>query len=210
MVVPALMMVVVRRANLGIERRVDRSETRAEAGRHLLQHVIAPDAKPVAHDLHIGMAIAEVPSEPNERQWRLRRHLDQRLGLTRDPHDPAVIEHEPIAVAQGLRPCEVEQEHGTPLAGEHDPPPLAVAGIEHDAVDGDPVPRSHAPDGGHAPHPGLPFAINLFHPICRTVTFLHKQRARRADLHTATSDITGAEYLRGLRELALPRWAIHL
>ena len=66
---------------------------------------------------------------------RLRGDLDQRLRLAGDTHDRAVVEHEPVAVAQHHRPAAVEQELGAPLAGEHDAPAMALVGIEHDAVD---------------------------------------------------------------------------
>ena len=40
---------------------------------HLLQHVIAADADPVADDLHVGVAVAEVPCEPHEAERRSPR-----------------------------------------------------------------------------------------------------------------------------------------
>ena len=42
---------------------------------------------------------------------------------------------QPVAVAQAHRLREVEQELDALLAGQHDAPPIAVAGVEHDAVD---------------------------------------------------------------------------
>ena len=63
-----------------------------------------------------------------------RRDLDQRLGRAGDQHHRAVVEHQAVAVAQRDRLGEVEQQLGAALAGEHDAPAVAVAGIEHDAV----------------------------------------------------------------------------
>ena len=70
-----------------------------------------------------------------------RRDLDQRLRLADDPHDRAVVEHQPVAVAQhrGLR--QVEQEARAGLAGHDQTAAVAVVGGEHDAVD-EAAPRS--------------------------------------------------------------------
>ena len=54
------------RARLRIERRFDRRQLRAEPAQHLFQHVIAADAELVADDLHVGVAVADVPGEPHE------------------------------------------------------------------------------------------------------------------------------------------------
>src|SRR4051794_41776953 len=43
-------------ALLGIERRFDRSELRAQARQHRLDHMIAADAQLLSHDLHLDMA----------------------------------------------------------------------------------------------------------------------------------------------------------
>ncbi len=51
-------------------------------------------------------------------------------------HDGAVIEQQTVAVAQRHGLFEIEQEFGALLAGEHDAPAGAVAGVEHDAVGG--------------------------------------------------------------------------
>ena len=51
------------------------------------------------------------------------------------------------------RLLEIEQEFGALLAGQHDAPPVAVAGVEHDAVaGGDRVPFAGVLDRCHAVH----------------------------------------------------------
>ena len=125
----------MRRACLRIERRVDRRDRGAEARRHLLQHVIAPDAQPVADDLHVGVAVAEMPGELHQRERRPRRDLGQRLGLSGHQHDPAIVEHDAVAVAQRDRLVEIQQELRAPLALEHDAAAMPVACIEHDEID---------------------------------------------------------------------------
>ena len=140
-------------AGFRIERRLDRRHRGAETRRHLLQHVIAADAEPVADDLHVGVAVAEMPGEPHQRERRPRRDLDQRLGLPGHQHDAAVVEHDAVAVAQRHRLVEVEQELGAALALEHDAAAMAVAGIEHHAVDrGGGIPEAGPADGPAALH----------------------------------------------------------
>ncbi len=65
-----------------------------------------------------------------------RRDLDQRLRLGDHGDDGPVIAHKPVAVLQRRRFRQIEQKLRAVLAGEHDPPPIAPVGVEHDAVDG--------------------------------------------------------------------------
>src|SRR5262249_17212447 len=51
---------------LRVERRLDRGEPRAEAAQHVFQHPIAPDAQRVAHHLHLGVTVADVPGKAGE------------------------------------------------------------------------------------------------------------------------------------------------
>jgi mannose-6-phosphate isomerase-like protein (cupin superfamily) len=148
-----LVSMMVRRARLWIERRVDGRHSCAKTRHHLLQHMIAPDADAVAGDLHIGVAVAEVPSEPNEFKRRPRRDFGERLGLSGDQNDATVIEHDAVAVAQCHRLVEVEQEFGAALAAEPDAAAMPVAGIEHDDVGSIRwIPEARAADGPAALH----------------------------------------------------------
>ena len=74
--------------------------------------MIAADAELLFRDLHVGMAVAEMPDEPHNFQRPRRRNLDQRLGLAGDQHDRAVVKQQAVAIAKGGRPVEVEQEFG--------------------------------------------------------------------------------------------------
>ena len=63
MAVPVPLMMIVSAA-LGVEWRLDRHEPRAKPAQHVFDDVIAPDAQPLARDLHVDMPIADMPSEP--------------------------------------------------------------------------------------------------------------------------------------------------
>ena len=62
MIVP---MMPLRRGRFRVERRIERRELCAEAAQHVLQHVVAPDADFIAGDLHVGVAVAEMPGQPH-------------------------------------------------------------------------------------------------------------------------------------------------
>ena len=122
-------------AGLGLERRLDCGEMRAKAAQHLFQHAIPPDAQPLAHDLNIGVTVADMPGEPRKLPRIGRHDLDQRLALAGNQDDGAVVEHEAVAVVQHGRVRKVEQDLCAPLAGQDHAATMALIGIEHHPVD---------------------------------------------------------------------------
>jgi hypothetical protein len=97
--------------------------------------MVAPDAQPVADDLHVEMPVADMPGEPRQFARIGRRDLDQRLRPAGDAHHSAIVEKEAVAVAQCRRLRQVEQELGAALAGEDDAAAMALLRIERDAID---------------------------------------------------------------------------
>ena len=85
--IAVVMVLVCIGAGLRFEYRFDRIELRAEAAQHLFQHVVAPDAQPIADHLNIGVAISDLPGEPGELLRAIRRDLNKRLALSGDAHD---------------------------------------------------------------------------------------------------------------------------
>jgi hypothetical protein len=120
---------------LGIERRLDRGQARAEPAQHVLEHVIAPNPQRITHRLHVGMAIADVPSQTRQLVRARRRYLHQRLGLADDKNDRTVLEHEAVAVFQrgGMR--QVKQNSGPAFPGENDPATMPFISIENHTID---------------------------------------------------------------------------
>jgi hypothetical protein len=153
------------RLHFRIERRFDGVERGAEPAQHILQHVIAPDAQPVADDLHIGVAVAEMPGEAHGVERAGRRDFDELLGLARHQHDRAIVQQLSVAIAQGHGLSEIAQEFGALLALKHDTPTVAVAGVEHDVVArACRVPLATTLNPGHTFHASLPIrkAVSLF------------------------------------------------
>jgi hypothetical protein len=121
-------------AGLGLERGLYSGKMRAEAAQHLFQHAIPPDAQPLAHDLNIGVAVADVPGEARKLLRTNRRDLDQRLALAGNQDDGTVVEHEAVAIVQHGRMWQIEQELYAALGGQHHAATMAPVGIEHHPV----------------------------------------------------------------------------
>jgi hypothetical protein len=151
MMMMALVMVVG--AALGIKRRFDRLKPGTEAAQHILDHMIAPDAQPLADDLHVDVTITDVPRKARQIVGVGGGDFDERLGPADHADDRAVVEHETVAVAErgGLR--QIEQKFGAALTAQHHPPAMALMRIEEDGVDGARfIPVSGGFDGARALH----------------------------------------------------------
>ena len=121
-------------AVLGFEHRIDRVDRRTETGQHRFEHMITADAQLVADDLHLRVAVAEMPGEPRERGRVGGSDFDQRLRLAVDAHDRSVIEHETVSVLQADRYRQIEQKPRALHAGQHDAAAMALIGVEHDGI----------------------------------------------------------------------------
>jgi hypothetical protein len=123
------------RALLRIKRRVEGSEQRPEPPQHVLDHMIAANTQPVAHDLHLDVPVADVPGESRQRMAVGSDDFDQRLGTADDPHDAAIVEQKTVAVAQSDDLRQVEQKSRPVLAGQDDPAALPLMRIEQNLID---------------------------------------------------------------------------
>src|SRR5712691_10252014 len=65
-VMPAIVIMAVISAALGLERRLDGGELRTEPKEHLLKHMIAADAQAITGHLHLRVPVAEVPGEARQ------------------------------------------------------------------------------------------------------------------------------------------------
>jgi hypothetical protein len=78
-------------------------------------------------------------ARPHEIERRPGVDLDQPFSLPGHHDDRSIIQLQPVTVAQRDRLLEIEQQPRAFLSCQHDAPPLAVVGIEHDAVDASPA-----------------------------------------------------------------------
>src|SRR4029079_18220505 len=163
-----MIMLVMRRARLRVKRRIDCRDRGAEARRHLLQHVIAPNAQPLADDLHVGVAVAEMPGKLHECERRPGAHLRQVFGLAGNQHDPTIVEHDAVAVAQRHGLVEVQQEFRSAFTLQHNAAAMPVARVEHDEVGRVGwIPEASAANSPAALHGCLPSAHNGADKIVR-------------------------------------------
>jgi hypothetical protein len=79
--VAAIVMIMRIGAALRLKGGLDGVELRAEPRQHVFQNAVAPHPQPAAHDLHFGVAVAEMPGEAREGGGVLRRDFHQRLGF---------------------------------------------------------------------------------------------------------------------------------
>jgi hypothetical protein len=140
-----------RRRDIGaafrIERRLDRSDLRAEPARHILDHMIAPDAQALAEELGLQMAIAEMPGEAHERGRIGAADFGELFGRRDHFDDAAVVQFEPIARAQHHRLWKVEQKGEAAHACHGDPAPIALVIVEDDRIGGLARPGAGGTDG---------------------------------------------------------------
>lgn len=138
-----------------IERRFDGRHRGAEAFQHRLDDMVAADAQPLAEKFGRQMTVAEMPGDPHEMGGVAGRYLGQRLRRRLDGDDAAVLEQQPVAMAQRNRIRQVEQEGCAALGRHRDAPAMAGVEIEDDGVDSRLGPQAGGIDGDGADHVSL-------------------------------------------------------
>lgn len=119
-----------------IERSLDGRDRGAEAFQHGLDDMVSADAQLLAEKFGRQVAVAEMPGDPHEMGGVAGRHLGQRLRRRLDGDDAAVLEQQPVAMAQRNRVRQVEQEGRAAFGRHRDAPAMAGVEIEDDGVDG--------------------------------------------------------------------------
>ena len=122
------------RSALGIERRFDGDDARAEAAHHLLDDMIAADTQAFADDLRRQMPVAEMPGDTHKVMWIGAANLHQRFGCRHHLNQPPVFQDKRIAAAQRHGFFQVQQELQSTRAGHRHPPPVPVVEIKHDGI----------------------------------------------------------------------------
>jgi hypothetical protein len=142
------------RAAFRLERLVDVPYSRPEAAHHFLDHMVAADEQPVGEDRRRQMTVADVPGDARERRRVAGGDLGQRLR--RGPHrdDPTILEDERIAVAKHGCLRQIEQELGTALAAQSDPPAMPQIMIEENGIVGGVRTRRTGHETRDTDHPG--------------------------------------------------------
>ena len=122
------------RPTLGIERRLDLDDARAQSLHHRLDDVIPADAQAFWHDLGRQMAVAEMPGDPDQMQGIGAADFEQRLRGRHHLDQPSVFQDQRITAAQRNRVFKIEQKLEPARARHRHPPPVPVVEIEHDGI----------------------------------------------------------------------------
>jgi hypothetical protein len=110
-------VMVAVRAAFGLKGGLQPDQRRAEAAKHVFDHMIRPNPKTVAADLGRHMAVAEMPRESHE-LTRLRvSDVDDRLGRRANDEPRPVIELHAVSVGHRDRGGQIQQ-HLVVLIGD--------------------------------------------------------------------------------------------
>lgn len=142
------------RSTLGIERRFNDDHTRAEAAHHVLDHMIAADAKALADDLCRQVTIPKMPGDPHQMMRIGAADLHQRFGRRDHLDESPVFQHQGIAAAQGHGFLQVQQEFQPSRTGHGHAAPVPVVETEDHRV-GSPGPTAGRANLRRADHDGV-------------------------------------------------------
>ena len=140
MVMTVLVIVAVNRrggdigAALGIEWRFDLDHAGAEAPRHVLDDMVAPDAQTLFQQFGWQMAVAEMPGDPHQRGGVGAAEFRQFFGRGDHFDDAPVVQRQAVARAQHHRFGQVEQKGEAAHAGHCDAASIAIVIVEDDRV----------------------------------------------------------------------------
>jgi hypothetical protein len=141
-------------AALGIERRLDGDDAGPEPARHILDHMIAPDAQAFLHQFGRQMAIAEMPGDPDQGGGIGAPNFGQWFGGGDDFDDAPVVERQTVAGPQHHGVRQVEQEGEAAHSGHRHATAVAVVIIENDRVSRFPGPGAGGTNGMSVLHGG--------------------------------------------------------
>lgn len=155
-------------AALRIERRFDFDDRGAKPAHHVLDHMIAPDAKPSGCDLRLQMPVAEMPSDAHQVMRIVAADFGQRLRRRDDFDEAAILERQRITAAKRYRRFQIEQEFKSTRSHHREPPAMTVVKIKHNGIGGRLRPAMLRLNLGRADH-AKPFTCHILsHVLLRT------------------------------------------
>jgi hypothetical protein len=118
-----------------IERRLDLDHAGTEFGRHVGDDVVAPNPQVFGKQLCRQMPIAEMPGNARQMQRIGATNFEQGLRRGKDLNQPAVLQHQRIAVTQERGVGKVEQERQAARSGHRLTAAVPIIIIEHHTID---------------------------------------------------------------------------
>ena len=116
------------RAAFGLKRSFAFSENCAEAGKHLFDHMVRPDAKGFMSNLRRQMTIAEMPCKAHKLARIFMPHLDNRLCGRLNHEPPPIVKLHTISIGHSDGLWKIEKDI-LPLI-RREPNPASMPGIE--------------------------------------------------------------------------------
>jgi hypothetical protein len=107
-------------AALGLERRFDSRQLRAQAAQHLLDHMVGPDAKSMVANLSRQVPVSQVPGQAHELAGILVPDFGDLFRGSLDHQPPAVFELHTISVSHGHSFGKVEKDVLACVQGQAD------------------------------------------------------------------------------------------
>jgi hypothetical protein len=98
--------------------------------------VVAADQDAVCQDLGRQMAVADLPGQGQQMAGVMAAHFVKRFRRSADLDDAAIVEDEPVAMAQQPRLGEVEQELDAVVGDHLHAPPVARGLVQRDGARG--------------------------------------------------------------------------
>ena len=138
-IVVVVMMVVMAPhicTGFGIERRLDFVHMASQVFDHIANYVIGANADAVVQQLHRQVAVAEVPCDPHKLAFLVRMNLQQFLRLGADLYHAAVVQREPVAMAQPHCLRQIEHDFGPCFGTEQDAAAVASVVVDQDTMGG--------------------------------------------------------------------------
>jgi hypothetical protein len=105
-------------AALRLKRCFEFCKLRAEAGEHILDHMIGPDAKGALQYLRGKVAVSEMPGEPGELMRIVMANFDNGLGCGPHAEPASIAELQSVTIRHCHRFRQVKQNAFT-LIGDH-------------------------------------------------------------------------------------------
>ena len=118
-----------------LERPLDLDDLGAKPLQHLGDDMILPDPQPFRPDLGLQVPVAEVPGNAGLMQGIASAHFQQRFGFGDDVDEAAVLQRIGIAMTEGRRLGQIDQDLQAAHCRDHAAPPPAVLEGQDDAVD---------------------------------------------------------------------------
>ncbi len=133
-VVPTIVTIAGIGPAFRIERRFDLDNARTKSLHHSLDHMIMTNPKTLSDNLGRQMPIAEVPSQPHQMRWISSSDFKKLLGGSDHLDQPAILQHQRIAAAQGNCLLQIKKEFKAASTRHRHTAAMTVVETKHHSV----------------------------------------------------------------------------